>query len=122
VILVDTSIWVDHIHKPDRELENLLRMRQVMTHPFVMGEVALGSFPGRTGLLDYLSALRRARTAADAEVLQLIEDWQLWGTGIGYMDAHLLASVLLTPTTRLWTRDKRLKTVAEQLSLDAKLR
>jgi len=122
VILVDTSIWVDHIHKPDRELENLLRMRQVMTHPFVMGEVALSSFPGRTGLLDYLSALRRARTAADAEVLQLIEDWQLWGTGIGYMDAHLLASVLLTPTTRLWTRDKRLKTVAEQLSLDAKLR
>lgn len=122
MILVDTSIWVDHIHKPDRELENLLRMRQVMTHPFVMGEVALGSFPGRTGLLDYLSALRRARTAADAEVLQLIEDSQLWGTGIGYMDAHLLASVLLTPTTRLWTRDKRLKTVAEQLSLDAKLR
>jgi predicted nucleic acid-binding protein len=121
VILVDTSIWVDHTHKPDRELENLLRMGQVMVHPFVMGEVALGSFPGRTGLLDHLSGLRRARTATDEEVLQLIEDWQLWGTGIGYMDVHLLASVLLTPTTRLWTRDKRLKAVAEQLSLDPKL-
>jgi hypothetical protein len=121
VILVDTSIWVDHTHKADRELENLLRMRQVMVHPFVMGEVALGSLSGRTALLDYLSGLRRTRTATDDEVLHLVEEWQLWGTGIGYIDAHLLASVLLTPTTRLWTRDKRLKAMAEQLSLDAKL-
>jgi predicted nucleic acid-binding protein len=121
VILVDSSIWIDHFHRPDRELENLLRVRLVLVHPVVMGEVALGSLPGRIGLLDYLAGLRRARTANDDEVLQLIEDWQLFGTGIGYMDAHLLASVLLTAGTKLWTRDKRLRVVAEQLSLDAKL-
>ena len=121
MILVDTSIWVDHFHKPDRELDGLLRVNFVLVHPFVIGEVALGSFAGRAALLDYLAGLRRVREARDEEVLRLIEDWALFGTGIGYMDAHLLASVLLTPETRLWTRDRRLRTVAQQLSLDAGL-
>lgn len=122
MILVDTSIWVDHTHRPDRELEDLLRVGMVVVHPFVIGEVALGSFPGRTALLDYLAGLRQARVAGDEEVLRLIDDWALYGTGIGYMDAHLLASVLLTSRARLWTRDKKLREVAKQLSLDAKLR
>lgn len=121
MILVDTSIWVDHFHKPDRELEGLLRLRLVLVHPFVMGEVALGSFPGRTALLDYLAGLRPVKIAGDEEVLRLIEDWVLFGAGIGYMDAHLLASVLLTSGSRLWTRDKALRKVSQQLSLDAKL-
>jgi predicted nucleic acid-binding protein len=121
VILIDTSIWIDHFHRPDRELESLLRVRLVLVHPFVMGEVALGSLPGRSALLDYLAGLRSARVAADGEVLRLIDDWQLFGTGIGYMDAHLLASVLLTSGARLWTRDRKLRQVARQLSLDAKL-
>jgi predicted nucleic acid-binding protein len=98
-----------------------LRVRLVLVHPFVMGEVALGSLPGRSALLDYLAGLRSARVAADGEVLRLIDDWQLFGTGIGYMDAHLLASVLLTSGARLWTRDRKLRQVARQLSLDAKL-
>ena len=121
MILIDTSIWIDHFHRPDRELESLLRVRLVLVHPFVMGEVALGSLPGRSALLDYLAGLRSARVAADGEVLRLIDDWQLFGTGIGYMDAHLLASVLLTSGARLWTRDRKLRQVARQLSLDAKL-
>jgi hypothetical protein len=86
-----------------------------------MGEVALGSFPGRTALLDYLAGLRPVKIAGDEEVLRLIEDWVLFGAGIGYMDAHLLASVLLTSGSRLWTRDKALRKVSQQLSLDAKL-
>jgi hypothetical protein len=93
----------------------------VIVHPFVIAEVALGSFPGRKALLDELAVLRRARVASDDEVLRLIEDWALFGTGIGYMDAHLLASVLLSSGSQLWTRDKKLREVAKQLSLDVKL-
>lgn len=121
MILVDTAIWVDHFHKPDPSLEQLLRARWVLSHPFVIGEVALGSFPGRLALVDYLAQLRRARVAGDDEVLQLIDDWQLYGCGIGYGDAQLLASVLLTPGSRLWTRDRALRKVAQQLSVDAGL-
>jgi len=119
MILVDTSIWIDHAHRPDRELEALLRVKLVVVHPFVIGELALGSFVGRAALVDHLAGLRRVRLASDEEVLRLIDDCTLFGTGIGYIDAHLLASVLLTPETRLWTRDRRLHRVAEQLSLAA---
>lgn len=121
MILVDSSIWIDHFHRPDRELEGLLRASLVLVHPAVMGEVALGSVPGRAASLDYLAGLRRVRVAKDEEVLRLIDDWALSGSGIGYMGAHLLAAVLLTPETRLWTRDRALRKVAQQLSLDAKL-
>lgn len=122
MILVDTSVWVDHFHRPEPELEALLRARKILVHPFVRGEVALGSFPNRVALLDYLGGLYRGKVASDDEVLQLIEDWSLTGTGIGYMDAHLLASVLLTSGARLWTRDRALRKVARQLSLDAGLK
>lgn len=122
MILVDTSIWIDHFHRPDEELEGLLRVSLVLVHPFVMGEVALGSLTGRAALLTYLGGLRRAPVANDEEVLGLIEDWALAGTGVGYMDAHLLASVLLTSGARLWTRDRALRRVGQQLSLDAGLR
>ena len=120
MILVDTSVWVDHFHHSDPELEDLLRQRLILVHPFVIGELALGSFPKRAALLDSLHALRRAMLAHDSEVLRLIDAWELAGTGIGYIDAHLLASTLLTPETLLWTRDRKLRTVARQLSLDAK--
>ena len=121
MILVDTAIWVDHFHRPDPELEQLLRSRHVLVHPFVIGEVAMGGFQGRTGFIDYLSLLRRAKVARDEEVLQLIEDWRLYGCGIGYGDAQLLASVLLTPGSRLWTRDRALRKVARELAVDAGL-
>lgn len=122
MILVDTSVWVDHFHRPDFQLEQLLRIQRVLSHPFVRGEVALGSLPNRAGILRGMAALRPARIARDEEVMQLIEDWALNGTGIGYVDAHLLASVLLTPGSRLWTRDGALRKVAQQLSLDAGLK
>ena len=82
----------------------------------------MGDFPGRIALVDYLSTLHRGRVARDEEVLRLIEDWQLYGCGIGYGDAQLLASVLLTTGCRLWTRDRALRKVARQLSLDAGLK
>ena len=121
MILVDTSVWIDHLHKPDRILEPLLRVEMVVTHPFVIGELALGSSPHVPQLLRYLGGLRRVRLASDEEVLRLIEDWKLRGTGIGYLDAHLLASVLLTSGTQLWTRDRNMRKVAQQLSLAADL-
>jgi hypothetical protein len=101
-------------------LVRLLEADELLMHPFVMGEVALGRWPDRLATLDTMNDLQFANVAADKEVLLLIEDWRLFGIGIGYMDAHLLASVLLTPETRLWTRDKRLREIARQLSLDAK--
>jgi predicted nucleic acid-binding protein len=121
LILVDTPVWIDHLHRPDRELERLLRVKLVLVHPFVVGELVLGSSPHLPDLLRYLAGLRRARMARDEEVLRLIKDWQLPGTGIGYLDAHLLASVLLTSETQLWTRDRSLRKVAQQLSLAADL-
>lgn len=122
MILVDTSIWLDHFHRPDLELEGLLRVSNVLVHPFVVGEIALGSFPRRVALLDYLAALRRALVVTDEEVLRLIEDCELYGCGIGYGDVQLLASVLLTSGSRLWTRDRALRKVAQQLSIDAGLK
>lgn len=122
MILVDTSVWVDHFHQSDFQLEQLLRIRKVLSHPFVMGEVALGALPNRGEILRGMDALRPARMARDEEVMQLIEEWALTGTGIGYMDAHLLASVLLTSGSRLWTRDRALRKVAQQLAVDAGLK
>jgi predicted nucleic acid-binding protein len=120
MILADTSVWIDHLNVHDRMLVRLLEADELLMHPFVMGEVALGRWPDRLATLDTMNDLQFANVAADKEVLLLIEDWRLFGIGIGYMDAHLLASVLLTPETRLWTRDKRLREIARQLSLDAK--
>lgn len=88
-------------------------------HPFLVGEIALGVWPTRAATLYRLRKMLQAPVARDYEVLRLIEDLALSGTGIGYVDAHLLASVLLMPQTRLWTRDRRLRPVAQQLSLDA---
>lgn len=119
--LADTSVWIDHLSRGDRTLQRLLQSDGVVIHPFVIGELALGRWPNRTAVLHSLHRLPRTVVAQDGEVLRLIEDWSLFGCGIGYVDAHLLAAVLLTPDTRLWTRDKRLRTVAQQLSLDAAL-
>jgi predicted nucleic acid-binding protein len=121
VILADTSVWIDHLNRGDNTLQRLLDADELIMHPFVVGEVALGSWPDRVAALMTMRDLRFSITAEDAEVLRLIEDLTLTGTGIGYLDAHLLASVLLMPETRLWTRDKALRKVARQLSLDAGL-
>jgi predicted nucleic acid-binding protein len=122
MILADTSVWVDHLHRPDPVMYRLFHSGQILIHPAVIGELALGSVPDRGASLAILSDLPQAALAGAEEVLRLIDDWALYGTGIGYVDAHLLAAVLLTPGTRLWTRDRKLREVAKQLSLDAKLK
>ena len=119
MILADTSVWVDHLHRTDPVLSRLFNSGEILVHPVVLGELALGSIPDRLATLRILRKLPRAVVAQDEEVLQLIEDWKLYGSGIGYSDAELLASVLLTSGSRLWTRDRSLHRVADQLSLAA---
>ena len=121
MILVDTSVWIDHLRYSDSFLVNLLNTGRVLAHPFVIGELALGNLQQREVILDALSNLSCANIAADAEVLAFINQSRLYGAGIGYIDAHLLASVRLTPGTLLWTRDKRLHAAAVQHGLLAAL-
>jgi len=121
VILVDTSVWIDHFRRGDSVLSDLLTSARILVHPLVIGELALGNLRQRAIILDALQDLPRAHVATDAEVLQLIARHALYGRGIGYIDAHLLAAARLTPDTLLWTRDKCLRAVAEQLDLSARL-
>ena len=117
MILVDTSVWVDHLRRPDEQLRRVLEQELVLTHPLVIAEVALGSIPNRREVLAALSLLEFARDAADGDVLTLIEARELWSKGLSTVDAQLLASALVTPETRLWTRDKRLAAAAGQLGV-----
>ena len=117
MILADTSVWVDHLRKGDEALAHELGNTMVLSHPFVVGELALGNLSNRVEILSLLNTLPKARTASDAEVLHLVESRQLMGRGIGLVDGHLLASVLLSQSTKLWTRDKKLRSVAAELDL-----
>ena len=117
MILVDTSVWIDHLRVWDRELAQLLQDGHVLAHPCVIGELALGQLSRRGEILGLLRNLPRAQAATDAEVLSLVENRQLYGLGIGYVDAHLLAATLLTTGADLWTRDKRLAAVTDQLGI-----
>ena len=117
MILVDTSIWIDHFRGNEPELAALLHAAQVLTHPFIVGEIALGYLRQRAHVLASLNDLPSAVVAGYNEVLAFIERGQLAGSGIGYLDAHLLAAVRWTQGARLWTRDKRLLAVAEALEL-----
>lgn len=119
MILVDTSVWVDHLRAGDKRLAGLLETGGVLVHPFVIGELALGDLKQRDLILTSLHDLPQAIVATDQEVLRFIEDHRLSGAGIGYVDTHLLASVRLTAGARLWTRDKRLADVAKALALAA---
>jgi predicted nucleic acid-binding protein len=115
VILVDTSVWADHLRASDAALADLLNAGSVLGHPFVVGELALGHLRQRRAVLDLLSNLPQALVASDAEVLRFIEANAIFGRGVGYIDAHLLAATRLTDGARLWTRDKRLGDVAGSL-------
>lgn len=119
MILPDTSIWIDHFRSADRRLSALLAAGAVVAHPFVIGELALGHLSPRASVLDALAKLPTARHADEREVLRLIEVHGLAGTGIGYVDVHLLASTMLTPGTALWTRDRRLAALGERLGVAA---
>lgn len=119
MILVDTSVWVDHLRATDSRLWALLQAGQVLAHPFVIGEIALGSLNQRQAVLDDLANLPQATVARDNEVLHFIDRNGLAGTGLGYVDAHLLASAQLMAGTTLLTRDKRLQRAAIRLNLAA---
>jgi len=121
VILVDTSIWVDHLRSADPALAGLLGTGSVLVHPFVIGELALGVLQQRKVILGALRNLPSATTATDDEVLRFIDDESLAGLGIGYIDAHLLAATRLTAGASFWTRDKRLAAVASRLSLATRI-
>ena len=119
MILADTSIWVDHLTRGDEMMASLLDADAVLMHPFIVGEIALGNLPRRAETLSNLDKLPKAVTVDPAEVISLIERKDIFGTGIGYVDAHLLVATTLTSDLRLWTRDKRLRTVAERLAISA---
>ncbi len=117
MILIDTSIWIDHLRQADTSVAQFLRNRLVLIHPYVVGEIALGNFARRKETLYNLGRLPTARVAKHDDVLRLIESEPLFGSGIGYVDAHLLASTKLTPAASLWTRDRRLKAAAEKMNV-----
>lgn len=119
MILVDTSVWADHIRRGDAGMRAKLQEGLVRMHPYVIGEIALASPKNRAQWLDDLQLLPQVAVAEHDEVLGLIERQRLFGGGIGYVDAHLLASTLLTPGVALWTRDRRLSAVARRLGLES---
>jgi len=117
VILVDTAVWIDHLRDGDRQLTELLDRSVVLAHSWVIGELALGNLRGRAEILRLLAGLPQATIAMPAELLALIEHRELYGIGIGYLDAQLLAATMLTEGATLWTRDRRLNAAARQLGL-----
>ena len=121
MILADTSVWIDHLRQGDADLARLLNECQVLAHPFVIGELALGSLQNRKIILDTLANLPQVFPASHDEVLHFIESQALFGKGIGFIDAHLLAAVKLTSGVLLWTRDKRLLAESARLGLGMNL-
>jgi predicted nucleic acid-binding protein len=115
MILVDTSVWIEHLRGGDPDLQARLQAGEVLGHPFVVGELALGGLANRAALLRDLDRLPQAVLATPEEVRIVIETEPLHGLGLGYVDACLLASTLLTPDGRLWTRDRRLAEAATRL-------
>jgi len=116
MILVDTSVWVDHLRSTNSVLTALLEQNRVVMHPMVLGELACGNFQNRQELLHLWQRLEPLQTVNHDEALYFIEQVKLMGKGIGYVDVHLLASVALVDSTKLWTRDKRLAHIAVELN------
>jgi len=118
VILVDTSLWIDHLRKGDAELASLLNEGAVLCHPFVIGELACGNLRNRENILSLLEALPMSTLASHEEVLRLVSDRKLHDKGLGWIDMHLLASALLS-NSALWTKDKILSAAARELKTRA---
>jgi predicted nucleic acid-binding protein len=114
VILVDTAVWIDHLRDGDPALTALLERGEVLAHPWITGELALGRLRARAEILKLLGDLPQAAVATPAELLGFIEHHELHGVGVGvgYVDAQLLAATRLTADARLWTRDRRLSAAA----------
>ncbi|MGN6780561.1 MAG: type II toxin-antitoxin system VapC family toxin [Marmoricola sp.] len=119
MILVDTSVWIDHLHRAEGRLIELLDNGRVATHPMVIGELRLGTLQNREEFLTELSRLPRFSAATDLEVAHVVEHRRLWGRGLSLVDAHLLAAALLQPDGKLWTRDRRLDVAAAELGVSA---
>lgn len=114
MVLVDTSVWADHLRRHDAAMARLLEAREVLVHPFVIGELACGLFPRRSEILDLLSKLPSAPLLGQAELLDFIDRHALAGKGVGFVDIHLLAAALVA-RAGLWTRDRRLAQAAAAL-------
>ena len=119
MILVDTSVWIDHLRKPEVKLQELLQNYEVVTHPFVRLELALGSIANREKVLTDLVLLPQVPVAEVDELFSLLELRKLYRRGIGVTDLHLIASALFDKTISIWTRDRRLGEIAEQFGLGA---
>ncbi len=117
MILVDTSVWIDHFRTGEPYLVDLLNNEDALMHPFIIGELACGNLQNRKEILALLGNLPSVPHASNGEVLALIENCSLMGRGIGYIDVHLVGSVLLADGVKLWTRDKRLAILSNELSL-----
>ena len=117
MVLVDTSVWIDHLRSNEPDLISLLDKSQIVIHPMVIGELACGNLPNRYDVLEHLEGLPQVSVVTHDEVLFFIEHHRLMGSGIGYVDAHLLASSVLHGTTRVWTRDRRMTTIADELNI-----
>jgi predicted nucleic acid-binding protein len=121
LILADTSIWIDHLRSGNKQLRTLLDQGQIVIHPFIIAEIALGSLRERAKTLVLLDLLPQVRVARLSEVRLLIEARRLYSLGVGLTDAHLIASAFINSPALLWTRDKRLRKAAEGLGIHASL-
>lgn len=121
MILADTSVWIDHLRSGNRELRQHLNQGQIVIHPFIIAELALGSLKDRARTLALLDLLPEVRVAQFNEIRTMIEGRHLYNLGIGLTDVHLIASVLINPPTLLWTRDKPLRKTAEALGIHTRL-
>jgi len=112
VLLADTSIWADHFRSPDPLMRQMLTDQRVRMHPYVLGELCMGNLRKRPETLEYLSAMTGTPAVGDDEVMELIERGRLFGSGLSWVDAHLLTAAVLSPGVKLWTRDRRLNEAA----------
>lgn len=121
MILADTSVWIDHFRKRDAELHRQLYLNNISIHPFIVAELVLGNLPNRRKTIADLDLLPMVKVAQMGEVRSMIEAHSLFRRGIGLVDAHLIASTLITPHTMFWSRDKSLRDIAEKLGIGASL-
>ena len=121
LILADTSVWVDHLRSPNPLVIQLADQERLLTHPYVIGELAMGHLRRRDDFIRGLRNMDRAARALDEEVTRLVEENRLYGLGIDWVDAHLLASSMLVNDVLLWTHDRRLNTVAARFGRAAAL-
>lgn len=119
MILADTSVWIEHFRSGNQELQKRLSQGQIVIHPFIIAELAIGSLKERSRTIALLDLLPHVRVAQLQEIRSLVEARHLYGLGIGLTDAHLIASALINPPTLLWTKDKPLRKAAEALGIHA---